>query len=68
MVERGAWTWPEFAARLDGVDVSGEDTAHFYEHWLEALEDLLLERVLLEPTEIESRIAQQAASDQEHSH
>ncbi len=50
--ERGLFTWTEWAAALASEiaeharehGAAGDDGAHYYEHWLEALEHLLIEK------------------------
>lgn len=66
--QRGAWSWSEFAARLGDLEVSPEDTAHFYEHWLETLEGLLRDTMLLGSAELETRIGEQTAAEHQHRH
>jgi nitrile hydratase accessory protein len=53
--DRGAFTWTEWAgaltAEIKAADARGEpgDGVHYYEHWLAALERLVLKRGLAEP-------------------
>lgn len=44
--ERGAFTWPEWAATLSAEIARGDPAAGYYTHWLAALERLTTERGL----------------------
>ena len=57
----GAFSWPEWAdalaTELKAADLRGEadDGALYYEHWLAALERLIGDRGLIEPTLMSAR-------------
>ena len=59
--EQGHFTWPEWAAALadelkSAVD-RGEpdDGSHYYDHWLAALEGLVMAKALVSPGELRQR-------------
>ena len=58
---QGHFTWKEWAAALaveiKTVSASGEldDGAHYYHHWLAALERLAVSKGLIEPGELSTR-------------
>ncbi|HEX5377144.1 MAG TPA: nitrile hydratase accessory protein [Phenylobacterium sp.] len=44
---QGVFTWTEWAAALSAeLKSSGDDGTHYYEHWLKALEGLVMSRGL----------------------
>jgi nitrile hydratase accessory protein len=56
----GRYDWPEFQQALVAAIRSWEDAGtgedwRYYDRWLEALENLLAERGLLDPAELEER-------------
>lgn len=64
MVETGKLDWKDFQPRLVGYlsgheneNRHGDDvTAHYFEHWLEAAEDTLVDHGFLDPGEIPGQI------------
>jgi nitrile hydratase accessory protein len=63
--EQGAFTWSEWAQALSvRLKAAGEadDGAHYYEHWLAALEDLTSAKRLTDGAELAGRKAAWAAA------
>ena len=54
LAERGHFTRNEWAAALS-VQVAGDDGTHYYEHWLAALEQLVVEKGLADTTALNAR-------------
>jgi len=60
--ERGVFTWREWAdalaAELAAAAARGEpdDSSHYYEHWLAALEKLVARKKLIPGDELERRV------------
>jgi nitrile hydratase accessory protein len=55
--EAGVFTWPEWAAML-GAEIAADPDKHYYEHWLAALEKMVMKKALIGEAEREARIAQ----------
>jgi nitrile hydratase accessory protein len=61
LYERGAFTWPEWTARLAdeiaAATARGEDDdgRRYYRHWLAALEDLVAEKGVVPHDELRAR-------------
>jgi nitrile hydratase accessory protein len=59
---RGHFSWPEWtaalAAELKAADAGGghDDGRHYYDHWLAALERLVLAKGLTDPAALEGRM------------
>lgn len=56
--EQGAFTWPEWAAALSlRLAAAGpkDDGAHYYDHWLAALEDLVTGKQMADATALDER-------------
>ena len=56
--ERGAFTWLEWAEALSrrlAVAGPNDDGAHYYEHWLAALEDLVTQKEMADPAALGER-------------
>jgi nitrile hydratase accessory protein len=80
LADRGVYQWDDFRARLideiasfdRGVAASGAPAPpyHYYDHFLRALEVLLVERGLIEPGELGARIDAfaQRPHDYDHDH
>ena len=68
--EQGLYAWKEFsqalAAQIAGQEQHG-NTEGYYERWLESLEHLALEKGLVQPEELATRMTQLAARD-DHPH
>jgi nitrile hydratase accessory protein len=63
--EQGAFTWPEWAAALSArLKAAGpdDDGAHYYDHWLAALEDLAQAKRLADAEALAHRKAAWAAA------
>lgn len=57
---RGYFSWPEWTATLAGelkaaATRGGDDGAHYYDHWLSALERLVLAKGLTDASALEGR-------------
>ncbi len=54
--ERGVFAWPEFAARL-GAALVGDPTGatQYYEHWLQALEAMVIDHGLTDGPSLDER-------------
>lgn len=66
--EQGIYAWGEFSRELAAQTAAAQGEAEsYYERWLESLEHLALEKGLVQPEELETRMAQLAAQD-DHSH
>lgn len=68
LCERGHYPWRDFQASLiDAVAVGtpGERERRYYEHWLAALEKLLVGRGVLDPAEIERRTAEYLSGERD---
>src|SRR5919199_3507097 len=65
--ERGCYAWAEFRERLQTEPGAGESgpAAEYYEQWLACLEAVLVEKGVLDRSEIEARTAQLATGEQE---
>jgi nitrile hydratase accessory protein len=50
--ERGLFSWPEWSAAL-AEEIARADEADYYQQWLRALERLVAERGLSDPTTLE---------------
>ncbi len=74
LAEQGVYEWDEFRARLieqiAAFDrgIGPPDAYHYYDHFLRALETLLVERELVAPGELTQRIDVLAARPPEHDH
>ena len=57
--ERGAFTWPEWAEALSRQLAAdpGDDGTRYYDHWVAALEGLVMRRKLARNDELEARKA-----------
>jgi nitrile hydratase accessory protein len=57
--EAGAFTWPEWAETLSAelARHPADDGSRYYEHWVSALEALIVDRKLAGPTELSTRKA-----------
>lgn len=57
--ERGAFTWPEWAEALSRQLAAdpGDDGTRYYDHWVAALEGLVMGRKLARNDELEARKA-----------
>lgn len=68
--ERGLYAWKEFSQALaaqTATAVQQGEAEVYYERWLESLEHLALKKGLVQPGELETRMAQLAAQD-DHPH
>ena len=54
LAERSHFTSSEWTAALSG-QVAGDDGSHYYEHWLAALEKLVVEKGLADVTALKTR-------------
>ena len=54
LAERGHFTSSEWTTALSH-EVTGDDGSHYYEHWLAALEKLVVEKGLADPTTLNTR-------------
>lgn len=71
LADEGRCDWEEFRSRLIAEIGERDERAewHYYEHWLAALERLLVERGLVTMEELERRTAETAhAAAHEHDH
>ena len=72
--ERGAFTWPEWSARLaDEIAAAtarseDDDGRHYYRHWLAALEGLVAEKGLVPRDELRARYAEWSEAAQSTPH
>jgi nitrile hydratase accessory protein len=57
MNEQGAYAWEEFRRRL-AAEIGDAPERDYYASWMRALETLLLEQQLLDPSELERRKAE----------
>ena len=64
--EQGLYAWKEFSQALAAQTAAGQEK-EYYERWLESLEHLALEKGLVQPEELATRMAQLAAQD-DHPH
>ena len=64
--EQGLYAWKEFSQTLAAQTAAGQEE-EYYERWLESLEHLALEKGLVQPEELATRMAQLAAQD-DHPH
>jgi len=55
--QRGVFTWNEWADALS-AQIHGDDEKPYYRHWLAALEGLVAQKGLADPTAIEKREAE----------
>ena len=68
--EQGVYAWKEFSQALAAQTAAQEQHGNiegYYERWLESLERLALEKGLVQPEELETRMAQLVAHD-DHPH
>jgi nitrile hydratase accessory protein len=71
LAESGSCTWEDFRSRLIAeIDAWDQQTEwRYYEHWLAALERLLVERGVTTPEELDRRTAEAAhAAAHDHDH
>ncbi len=73
LAESGACEWDDFRSRLIGqIDAWDEGSEwRYYDHWLAALERLLVERGITTVAELDRRtdvVAHAAANEHEHDH
>ena len=54
LAERSHFTSSEWTAALS-VQIAGDDGSHYYEHWLAALEKLVVEKGLADVTALKTR-------------
>ena len=54
LAERGHFTSSEWTAALSR-EVTGDDGSHYYEHWLAALEKLVVDKGLMDPSSLLAR-------------
>ena len=54
LAERGHFTSSEWTTALSG-QVAGDDGSHYYEHWLAALETLVVEKGLTDASALDAR-------------
>lgn len=72
--ERGVFTWPEWAAALTAAirDAQAhgdpDDGRHYWQHWLNALESLVLARGLGEAAQLQALAAAWAAAAERTPH
>lgn len=65
--EAQRYDWEDFRQRLiaeiaaDETQHPGEEAPHYYQQWLAALERLLVEKGLVDPSELEARTAEYAS-------
>ncbi len=62
--QQGLFDWEEFRRRLIG-SIAAHPTDDYYEQWLRALEDLLLDKGILTGEEIAARVQEFACSRRE---
>ncbi|MBI2506427.1 MAG: nitrile hydratase accessory protein [Candidatus Latescibacteria bacterium] len=67
--ERGVYVWKEFSQALAAQTAAQPpgEPEHYYERWLESLEHLALEKGLVHPEELATRMAELEAQD-DHPH
>lgn len=55
--ERGLFEWEEFRQRLIS-SIAAQQTSDYYERWLRALEQLLVEKGICRPEEVAARVGE----------
>lgn len=74
LAEQGVYVWDDFRKRLIDRIAAWEASApegapyHYYDHFLEALEDVLVERDLVESGDLRERVQAFAARPHGHDH
>lgn len=69
--ERGTFEWPEFQGALigaiDGAEEEGR-SEQYYARWVEAYEELVLDRVGIDPAELDAKTREVLATPRDATH